>query len=108
METKLVLCDCGWSEHQMIWSYFLDEEDEPFIYVHIHLVGHNNIFQRVWLALRYVFGYPCKYGHWDEILIDEQVALELQEYIDLFLNVKEEQKPYLHPISHSPTLSFRR
>jgi hypothetical protein len=41
-----------------------DPEDNE-LYTSVFLNQYQNVFKRVWIALKYVFGYRCKYGHWD-------------------------------------------
>ena len=54
------------------------------MYMHTQLAQHKNIFQRTWLALRYIFGYRCKYGHWEEAVFSEEQIILLAEKIKDF------------------------
>jgi len=85
-ETKLILCDCQHPEHQLILMYFTDEqdEDEKFIFAHVHL-AERPFLKRIWSAIKYIFGYRCRYGHFDEVLISKRVAGELVDYIGRFI-----------------------
>ena len=86
MEREFILCDCGCAEHQVLLQYFPDEDDKfKVLYLTIHLVTYMNIFRRLWAALRYVFGYHCRYGHWDEIVVTKKTAAEMRDFIDKFL-----------------------
>lgn len=40
------------------------DDDEDF-YVSIFLNQYRGFFKRLWVAVKYVFGYKCRYGHWD-------------------------------------------
>lgn len=55
-------CKCLSSEHTLRFVY--DPEDNE-LYTEVFLSQYRNIFMRIWVAFRYVFGYRCKYGHWD-------------------------------------------
>lgn len=95
METKLVLCDCGSAEHQLILSYCDDEEPEfQMMYVQIHLTTYKNIVKRILRAVRYVFGYKSKYGDWDEIVVSPQTAVDVIAFIERFIGgaAEKEQK----------------
>lgn len=76
-------CDCGSDEH--ILRFTLDTHDEHVIYAHVFLNQHRNIFERIWIAIKYIFGYKCKYGHWDEWILREEDALRLKAMVEDFL-----------------------
>jgi hypothetical protein len=60
-----VECNCTSAEHALRLT--LDDDEElPAIYVEVQLNRYHGFFGRLWLAIRYVFGYECRYGHWDE------------------------------------------
>lgn len=73
-----VVCACRSPEHQMILSYF-PGEDHPEVYVEIHLCR-----QSFWRRLRYLFGYQCKYGAFQEILLSPQTAREIATFLHGF------------------------
>jgi hypothetical protein len=63
-------CECGHNEH----TYSLtstDDGDESELYFNFQLSPRNNFFNRVLASVKYIFGYQCKYGHWDTIQITE-------------------------------------
>lgn len=66
---ELFVCDCGDIEHQLVISQF---EDEPEIYVSVHLVKPFSFWDKLKTAWNYVFGKPCIYGHFDEVILDEE------------------------------------
>jgi hypothetical protein len=37
---------------------------------------------RVWKAVKYVFGYKCKYGHWDTTVFDQDTTLRLKALLE--------------------------
>ena len=47
-----------------------DDKDDPGLYLEVQLIQHRNFFQRIWAAIKYVFGYRSNYGHWDCWLLD--------------------------------------
>ena len=61
-------CKCDSSEHTLRFVYD-DEDDEIYTQVFLHA---PSFFQRVWQAIKYVFGYKCKYGHWDCTLLKKE------------------------------------
>jgi hypothetical protein len=73
-ETKMLICECNSAEHQIIIHY---EQDENVAYCHIHL-SKRSFMKRLVLGLRYIFGYHCVFGHWDEFVITDKHAQALR------------------------------
>jgi hypothetical protein len=63
-ETIICECDCKDPEHILMVNYFPDE-DYTELYLSVQLTQHRSFLKRCWVALKYIFGYECKYGHWD-------------------------------------------
>lgn len=76
---QIILCSCGSTEHQMLISYFNDNEDKE-VYVHIHL-NHLSFWKRLILGIKYIFGYTSKYGHWDEMILNPDHVSQLKSVI---------------------------
>lgn len=62
---ELVLCQCNDPEHQIIFSSW---EDDDEVYMTVHLAPLP-LFQRIAHAVKYIFGYRCKYGDFDEVFL---------------------------------------
>ena len=79
----LFTCACNSAEHQIImW------QDEDLVYASIHLVNLS-FFERLWLGVKYILGYKCKYGNFEEFIWRkedaeklEMIARKLKEYQD--------------------------
>lgn len=80
---QIIICDCNSPEHQLIVT-----SDEDFIYLHIHLIKRG-FWSRVKYAIKYIFGYKCKYGAWDEILLGPQHVGSFQEITDKLKSLKQ-------------------
>lgn len=76
--TELFLCECNSPEHQFIVRYLSGDKE---VYVDIHLTKAT-FWKRVWYAIKYVFGYQCKYGAFDEIILNPDDAERLQKVVD--------------------------
>lgn len=72
-------CKCESPEHTLRFSY--DPEDNE-IYTEVFLCQYRNPFQRIWTALKYVFGFKCKFGHWDCWLMKEEDCKRLVELVN--------------------------
>lgn len=77
-----MICDCSSAEHQIIFHY---DEEEKLVYCSIHLSSHN-FFKRLKLGLRYIFGYKCRFGHWEEFILKTEHSNKLKEISDFLSN----------------------
>lgn len=75
---KILICECHSTEHQIVIHY--DTEDN-LCYLHIHL-RKRSFFRRLKYGIMYIFGYHCKYGHWDEFIFDPKDAYYLQQLVN--------------------------
>jgi len=60
-------CSCYSPENRLVFHY--DEEDNE-LYTEVYLFQYHNIFQRIWIAIKYIFGYKCRYGHFDCFILN--------------------------------------
>jgi len=74
-----MVCECNSTEHIVIFQVVDGYEDE--IDVEIHLTPRP-FFERIWYGLKYIFGYRCKFGDFDEILLDKNKLKELLKSLD--------------------------
>lgn len=75
MDELRTVCACGSPEHQ--FSLWIDEGDLVLL---VHLAQHRFI-DRIWTAIKYVFGYRSKYGDWDETFITVDDAKKIVTFI---------------------------
>ena len=90
LEHELFICQCNNTEHQLIFSHFKDDEDHD-VYVSVHLTPEYNIWKRIWMAIKYIFGYKCCYGHLDEFIFKKSDADRLQKVVN-FLKSESVEK----------------
>lgn len=78
-------CSCYSADHTIRYTYVpeLDPSDST-LYVDVQLNQWRNWFKRVWVAIKYVFGYKCKYGHWDCALITKEDAKRLIKLLEKY------------------------
>ena len=63
-EEKILICACHNSEHQiLIHKDIIDGE----VYMDIHL-AKRSFLERLIYGMKYIFGYQCKYGAFDEFV----------------------------------------
>ncbi len=82
-------CMCGSDEHTI--RFILDNEDGD-LYTSIFLNQHRPWWKVLWVGIRYIFGYKCKYGHWDCWVLDPEDAVRLRDMCDEFIKKQEEIK----------------
>ncbi len=91
-------CSCGSSEHTLKFILDFDRygegttDHDPMIYTEVYLNDWQPLWKRIWVAVRYVFGYRCRYGHWDCFNMRPQDAVQLRDMLDTFINASEKQK----------------
>ena len=65
-ESKFLLCECCSSEHQLV-VHFEKNEEYKEVTLSYSLIDNLSFFKRVWLGIKYIFGYRSRYGHFGEI-----------------------------------------
>ena len=75
---EILVCDCNSTEHQLVIMY--DEEDN-LDYVHINL---NRI--SFWKRIKYLFGYQCKYGAFEEVILSKKHLSQLKDLVNKLEN----------------------
>jgi hypothetical protein len=78
---KYVECSCNADEHLL--RFILDAEDRE-IYVCTFLNHYKPWYKRLIDAVRHVFGYKCKYGHFDATVVDESTFYQLKDMVNEF------------------------
>jgi hypothetical protein len=84
-EPLFVLCDCGDCAHQALLIADIDDKWGSSVCLEYHLSTYKNIFKRIWVAIKYVFGYRSKYGEWDEIIINPTEVKRIRDFLARFL-----------------------
>jgi hypothetical protein len=82
MENQHYDCACYSDEHTL--RFTLDPEDGD-IYASQFMNHWFPWWKRVWVGLRYVFGYKCKYGHFDCWIMRDEDAEKLRGMLDAYL-----------------------
>lgn len=88
---KYIECECSSYEHIVIFSYNDDDPDPDYAYVHVQLVAHG-FFSRIWAAIKHIFGYKCKYGHWDETMLGLDKMKEIRDVFAEWIKAEEAKR----------------
>ena len=87
-ENNLYLeCICGGDEHRLVFSKAGVDSFDPYTLLYVnHFLEEKPFFQRLWLGVKYIFGYKCRYGHFQETLLPYQSVAKLKELCEQVLN----------------------
>ncbi len=79
MKSEFFECTCMSDEHTLRFTL-----DDTELYTSVFLHQYRSFFKRVWIAIKYTFGYKCKDGHWDCTILKpedcDRLIIMLQEY----------------------------
>lgn len=89
LEDHFFTCDCSSDEHTMRFVFDPNDSDFFEVYATFHLNTYDNIFKRIWTAIKYVFGYKSKYGQWDTWIMNRN---DVERLSDLLERMKESAK----------------
>jgi hypothetical protein len=95
----IIICECHSTEHQIIFKYDDDvDKSWDMVYVDIHLNSWS-FWKRLKYGIKYIFGYKCRYGAFDEIIIKPEDADKIQRVVDFLNKVKKNREPKTKHIS---------
>jgi hypothetical protein len=94
LHEEFLRCACHSLDHTLSLSYFADEKDkfEQVMYLNVHLHDSARWPKRLWSAIRYIFGYHCRYGHWDEFILTKEKAQTIYTFIGSFSECYDEEE----------------
>lgn len=81
-KTYYFQCQCASQEHTIGITFDIKEKEMTF---EVQLAKYHGFFGRVFLAIKYIFGYECKYGHWDVTIMNEEKFIELYNIMNRFI-----------------------
>lgn len=88
-QTEFFECTCRSDEHTLKFS--LDPDDGE-LYTSVYLHQYRSVFKRIGIALKYVLGYLCRFGHWDCFILKPQDADRLIALLQQFQQQAGTQK----------------
>ncbi len=97
-QTEFFECICESDEHTL--KFRLDVDEKEF-WTSVFLHQYRNFFHRLLVAIKYLFNYKCKDGHWDCFILKPEdtsrLILLLTEHRTL-----QEKWPFL-PVTDNDT-----
>lgn len=93
--TEFFECVCTTDEHTIKFKLDTYGPDNIELYTSVFLSQYHGFLGRLWIAIKYLFGYKCKYGHWDCTMLklkDADRLIELlQQYKELSAKGKSQK-----------------
>lgn len=83
MEHRYLECDCEDGEHVLRLSWFDDDRDMIYVCCYIK---KERWYKRIWVGIKYIFGYRSKYGEFGEFLWRPNTVRKLVEFGKEFLD----------------------
>lgn len=77
-DSLFIECECHSDEHTL--RFTIDAEDCT-IYTSVFLNHWRPWYTRIWIAIKYIFGYKCRYGHFDCTSMGEDQVRQLRKMI---------------------------
>lgn len=85
MESKIqqetLICQCNSIEHQISFSWIEDKDLEGEVYMEIHL-SQLSFWKRLKHGIKYIFGYRCMYGDFDEVILKKEDVNKLERIVE--------------------------
>jgi len=67
---------------------------DDMLYMTVHL-AEMPFWYRVKEGLKYIFGYKCRYGHFDEVAYHRHDVAVLRDSLDKWLKEREDENEYI-------------
>lgn len=80
MKTKMFRCDCQTNDHHFL---FTEDDEDKYIYLSSHL-SPRPFFERITLAIKYIFGFRSRFGDYSEVILSENEWQELRKCLNEF------------------------
>lgn len=82
VQNEYLECRCYSPDHTVRFV-FDDDPEYPELYAYV-LLSQESLFKRIWKALKYVFGFSCRYGHFDEFILRREDCDRLISLLERF------------------------
>lgn len=74
-------CACSTLDHTFAVNVDTSDDHLP-LWIDFHLCMWRPWYKRIWLAIKYIFGYQSKFGHYDTVCLDREQAYKLVDIIN--------------------------
>ena len=88
-ETHHVICECHSPDHVLQFSHMEDMDGDEICWTQVQLHQYRSFWKRLAVAVKYLLGYECRYGHWDCTSINVEQGKSLRDYLNRAIEAKE-------------------
>ncbi len=89
--TEFFECVCRSDAHVVKFRLDTYSRNDTELYLSFFLSQYHNFFGRLWIAIKYLFGCGCRYGHWDCILFNPKDTDRLIELLRAYKRLSHEK-----------------
>lgn len=107
-EIHYVECQCSCSDHviRFVYSQTIAEPlYEPDLFLEVQLSQFNNVFRRIWIAVKYICGVKNNCGNWGETLIGIEQADQIIKLMEKYKKETEEYNKLKKAVGQIPEVS---
>jgi len=76
----IIICYCGDPKHQVLLQVVEDGKNHELTFTPL-LNTSKNLFQRIWVSLKYIFKAKGFYYHWDTLIVSDEARQTLLAYL---------------------------
>ncbi len=92
LQSELFECICRGDEHTLKFTFAIETDSKQSeVYTALHLNDYQVWYKKLWTGIKYVFGYRCKYGHWDVFTLKRSDVTRLRKLLQEFEEAVPEQ-----------------
>lgn len=92
-ETFYYECDCHSHEHMIKFDLYVWDKGEPTEHVEMGCIyflnQYRGFFKRLWIAIKYLFNYKCRYGHFDCWDLKIEDAHKFKKMVEKYIELDE-------------------
>lgn len=77
--TVFLPCGCGGIDHNLIFKIDTDEQPQVWLYYQLE---KRPWYNRIWLGIKYIFGFQSKFGMYGELLINKSNVHILKRIVE--------------------------
>ena len=80
-QRETLICQCNSLEYQFSFVWWKDEDLEGEVRMEVHLKPFS-FWQRLKNGIKYIFGYRCIYGDFDEVILKKEDVNKLEKVVE--------------------------
>lgn len=80
-QRETLICQCHSIEHQISFNWVECKDLEGEVYMEIHL-SKLSFWERLKHGIKYIFGYRCMYGDFDEVILKKEDVNKLERIVE--------------------------